>query len=255
MTNKNTKNLGLPLPHIDNMLEGDVHRIVASFELLDAEAARQNRALEELYANKADATDMQNVAAALNGKADAEDTRIALEGKADAAAINTELAGKADKSALTAIDASLAAHSKAAATVKVSGHIQLASDAEATSGTVTTKAITPKQLKAARDAGASPTREDAAVSYTSAGTGSEATGFKLADGTDIAALFGKLDSVEQEQTGTGSFVSDVSLAVNGKVVQLNKKMATPGHCSYCSYCSHCSHCSYCSSSNCACCNG
>ena len=254
MTNENTKNLGLPLPHIDNMLEGDVHRIVASFELLDAEAARQNRALEELYANKADAADMQNVAAALNGKADAEDTRIALQGKADTAAINEELAGKADKSALTATDASLATHSKAAATVKVSGHIQLASDAEATSGTVTTNAVTPKPLKAARDAGASPTRNDTAASYTSAGTGSSATGFKLADGSDIAEIFGKLDNVENAASGAGSFVSDVSLAVNGKIVLLNKKMATPGHCSYCAYCSHCSHCSYCACTS-NCCNG
>lgn len=241
MSNEHTKNLGLPLPHIDNMLEGDVRRLAESFELLDADAARQDKALAELYTGKADAADMQNVTAALKGKADAEATRIALQ-------------DKADKSALAATDASLATHSNAAAAVKVSGHIQLASDAEAASGTVTTKAVTPKQLKAARDAGASPTREDAAVSYTSAGTGAEATGFKLADGTDIAEIFGKLDDVENTASGAGSFVSDVSLAVNGKIVQLNKKMATPGHCSYCSYCSHCSHCSYCQCTS-NCCNG
>ncbi len=228
-----TPHLHLPLPLAEEYPYQSIQKFREALGVLDKDASRQDTAVEKL----------------------ADEMIEALADKADLETVIMDLDGKADKNSLATTDATLAAHRSKAATIEAVGHIRLATDAEATSGTVTTKAVTPKQLKAARDAGASPTRNDTAASYTSAGTGSSATGFKLADGSDIAEIFGKLDNVENAASGTGSFVSDVSLAVNGKVVQLNKKMATPGHCSYCSYCSHCSHCSYCSSSNCACCNG
>ncbi len=241
MVNESTANLKLPLPHPDNLLEDDVHRIKKAFELLDADAARQDDALKEVSSAKADASELQNVLEALQEKADAEAMRISLQ-------------EKADKSACEAISISVITHNSLSASEQASGHIQLASDAEATEGTDCTKAVTPKQLKAVSAAATpSPTRNDLANSYKSAGTGSTDTGFKLANGSDIATLFGKLDSVSNSSSGTGTFISDVSISVSGTAVKLTKTKATPGYCSHCGYCSYCTYCQC--NCNCASCNG
>lgn len=241
MVNESTANLKLPLPHPDNLLEDDVHRIKTAFELLDADSARQDDALKELSSAKADVADLQNVLNALQEKADAEDMHISLQ-------------EKADKSACEAITSSMINHNNLTATEQAPGHIQLASDAEATEGTDSTKAVTPKQLKTVSAAATpSPTRDDRANSYQSAGTGSTNTGFKLANGSDIATLFGKLNSVENSSSGTGTFISDVSIAVSGTAVKLTKTKGTPGYCSHCGYCSYCSYCNC--NCNCNSCNG
>jgi hypothetical protein len=96
------------------------------------------------------------------------------------------------------------------------------------------------------------------------------TGYQIADGSDLAELFGKLKGVENTTSGSGSFVSGVTLSVSGANVRLTQSKATPGycgycsHCGYCSYCTNCTYCTYCTyCSNCgncsdcssACCGG
>ena len=101
----------------------------------------------------------------------------------------------------------------------------------------------------------SPTRDDVAGSYTSGGTGISNTGFKLADGSDIATLFGRLDSVSESVSGSGQLLSDISLSVSGSTLNVAKTMGNPSYCNHCTYCSgsthctYCNHCSYCSYCN------
>ena len=101
----------------------------------------------------------------------------------------------------------------------------------------------------------SPTRDDVAGTYKSAGTGISNTGFKLTDGADIATLFGKLDSVSESVSGSGSFITDVSISASGKTLSVTKTKGNPSHCTYCTYCSASTHCSYCNHcSYCSYCN-
>ncbi|MDE7065720.1 MAG: hypothetical protein K2O70_09685 [Desulfovibrionaceae bacterium] len=227
MIDQKTDYLKLPLPHRDNVLDEDLPRLRTALSRMDAHA----KAADEALTAKAEAADVENALANLDA---------ALEAKAEASAVENALANLD-----TALDAKAdKTHEGVRASTSDLGHVRLATDEEAAAGTDAAKAVTPRQLKAARDAGADPDRDDRSGSYTSAGS-PEATGFKLADDTDIAEIFGKLDDVENATTGGGSFVTDVALSVNGKNVRLTRNMGTPGHCSYCTYCNHCSHCSYC----------
>jgi hypothetical protein len=75
------------------------------------------------------------------------------------------------------------------------------------------------------------------------------TGYQIADGTDLAALLGKLDGVENTTIGSGNIVSDATLSVSGKNVKLTQSKRAPSYCTYCTYCNYCTYCSICS--NCA----
>ena len=88
------------------------------------------------------------------------------------------------------------------------------------------------------------------------------TGFQLANGTDLAAVFGKLMGVENATSGSGDFLSGVSLSVNGTKVKMTQTKRGPAYCTYCTHCSHCaygyycSYCTYCTYCHCDCsCNG
>lgn len=89
-------------------------------------------------------------------------------------------------------------------------------------------------------------------SFTSSNGTATETGYLLADGTDLADIFLNSSDVIMKSTGTGGFVTDVSLdtSVEGKVTFTKTKGAVSycSYCSYCSvtgYCSYCTHCSYC----------
>lgn len=127
MIDTRTPHLTLPLPHVDNLLEEDVARITASLLELDNHAATTD-------------TIMQT-------KADAETVNAALQTKADGQATQAALHGKAEQ---TAVDAALAEHRAVVATTTSTGHLQLATDVEATAGTVTDKAVNPRQLASVR---------------------------------------------------------------------------------------------------------
>jgi hypothetical protein len=75
-------------------------------------------------------------------------------------------------------------------------------------------------------------------SVKTAGT-TTATGFILADGSDLAALFGKLNTASNATSGSGAFVKNVALSVSGKDVILTKTLGAATYCSYCNYCSYC----------------
>jgi hypothetical protein len=224
-TDNRTSHLNLPLPHQDNLLEEDVGRLRDAFVGLDT------------YAGQTDA--------ALSDKADAAATSAALATKADASAIEAALAGKADAQST---QAAITAHAAKSAVSEV-GHVQLATDAEATAGTVTDKAINPKQLKAAADAVTAATtdtsRNEQAASYKSAGSSATATGFKLLNDTDIGTLFGKIDNVTLATSGSGNYVGSIAVALNGKTAQLTQNKIGPAYCSHCGYCTYCGYCSYC----------
>jgi hypothetical protein len=84
-----------------------------------------------------------------------------------------------------------------------------------------------------------------------------ATGYQIADGTDLSELFGKLDAVENAAAGSGAYVSNVTLSVNGKNAKLTQTKAAASYCTYCTnctYCTYCSYCGYCSycAGNCGC---
>jgi hypothetical protein len=82
----------------------------------------------------------------------------------------------------------------------------------------------------------------------------QATGYQLADGTDLAVLFGKLDAVENLTSGSGAYVSNAVLSVNGKTARLTQTKAAASYCTHCTNCTYCTYCSYCSycASNCGC---
>ena len=216
-----TKHLNLPLPHEDNLLEEDVLRLREAFSGLDAHAEQTEDALA--------------------GKADAAAVSAALATKADAAATQTSLNAKANK---TEIEAALAEHLAKSAASEV-GHVQLATDAEAVAGTVVSRAVSPKQLKAAADAVTADvtdtSRNDHAASYKSSGSGATATGFKLLNNTDIGALFGKIDDVTLTTSGAGNYVGSIEVAVSGKTAQITQNKIGPTYCSHCGYCTYCSY--------------
>lgn len=243
-TDNRTGHLNLPLPHQDNLLEEDVQRLRDAISGLDVHAGQTDAALE----TKADSAEVNT---ALAGKADSAAISTAMATKADAAAVQASLALKADK---IAVDANLAEHAEEKAAANKAGHVQLATDAEATAGTVTDKAVSPKQIKSATDAVVSAvtdaSRADKAASYTSAGESATATGFKLLSGADIGTLFGKIDNVTLATAGSGNYVGSVGVSISGKTAQITQNKIGPAYCGYCSYCSYCTYCNC--TSNCAC---
>ena len=78
-----------------------------------------------------------------------------------------------------------------------------------------------------------------ADSFKTAGT-TTATGFKLANDTDLAAIFAK--SVTVATSGSGAFVKDVAASLSSGTLTITKTLGAGGYCSYCSYCSHCVDC-------------
>jgi hypothetical protein len=237
-TDSRTGHLNLPLPHQDNLLEEDVVRLREAISGLDAHAEQTD--------------------AALSGKADASATAAALAAKADASAMETALAGKSDAQST---QAAISTHAAKSAASEV-GHVRLATDAEAAAGEITDKAVNPKQIKAAADAVTAAvtatSRNEQAASYKSSGSSATATGFKLLNDTDIGALFGKIDNVTLETSGSGSYVGSIEVALNGKIAQLTQNKIGPtycshcGYCTYCGYCSHCGYCTYCTYCHCNC---
>jgi hypothetical protein len=219
-TDNRTDHLHLPLPHQDNLLEEDVRRLREALSGLD------------VHAGQTDAT--------LATKADATAVTVALGVKADSATMQSALAAKSDKSET---DSAIAEHLAQAASITTVGHIQLATDAEAADGEITGKAVNPKQMKQLAD----PARNDRANSYKSSGSGATSTGFKLLDDTDLGALFGKIDSVTLETSGSGNYVGSIAVGVTGKAAKITQNKVGPtycSHCGYCSYCSYCTHCAY-----------
>jgi len=104
-------------------------------------------------------------------------------------------------------------------------------------------------------AGDTMTGELVAPSVKSQGTAG-ATGFRIADATDLAALFNKgYASVggarDAGTTGTGSFYyySYTMEQVSATEVRLAFRRVNYNCMSYCAYCSHCTYCTYC---NCNC---
>lgn len=250
MADNKTPHLNLPLPDEENLLEEDVVRLQDALTGLDAYAKKTNIAL----AAKADAA---AVDASLAKKADAAAVNTALETKADAASTSAALALKAVK---TDTDAALSTHAGTKSSTTVAAHLQLATDAEATAGTVTTKGVTPKQMKTATDAVTTAvtsavtnaSRADKAASYTSGGSSATATGFKLLSGDDIGALFGKVDTITVATSGSGAYVSNVAVTVSGKAATVTQTKVAATYCGYCTYCSHCAYCTHCTYCHCNC---
>lgn len=127
------------------------------------------------------------------------------------------------------------------------GFVQLATPAETVAGADATRAVHPQGLASVVGA----TADVAGKTFTSGGESAAATGFKLIDQTDLGTLFGKLDDVENVTSGSGTYVTGVALAVNGKNVRLTQAKGGPVYCGYCTYCVYCSHCVYCTTSNCS----
>lgn len=269
MLDERTPYLGLPLPHPTNRLDEDVLRLREALteldrhaqaldELLESDDATMDTLQELVAAIKADKT---TIDALLTGKAesvhghavaDVAGLAAALAGKAEAAALadhsattagtatagHVRLATTAEavegtdtaKAATPAGVAAAIANNVPEASTTTKGKAQFATNAEAHAGTMTDRAVTPKQL---RDEAVHTANDLAANSYKSAGSGAASTGFKLANDTDIGAIFGKLDGVENTTSGSGGFVQDVALSVNGKNVKMTKTLRAPQYCTYC----------------------
>jgi hypothetical protein len=73
-------------------------------------------------------------------------------------------------------------------------------------------------------------------SVKTAGT-TTATGFKLADATDLAALFARAISVKS--SGSGAFVTTVAASLSGGTLTITQPLGAASYCSYCAYCSYC----------------
>ncbi len=61
------------------------------------------------------------------------------------------------------------------------------------------------------------------------------TGFQIADGTDLATLFGGVDNVTVTTSGTG-FVNNITTTKSGKNITLTQNKGAVAFCTYCTYC-------------------
>jgi hypothetical protein len=88
-------------------------------------------------------------------------------------------------------------------------------------------------------------------SVIKSGGNSTATGYQIANGADLATLFGKLEGVENTYTGAVGYMTDAALSVADKNVRLSETLVAPSYCTYCTYCaSYCSYCTYCTTVRC-----
>jgi hypothetical protein len=86
-------------------------------------------------------------------------------------------------------------------------------------------------------------------SVIKSGGGAASTGFQIADGTDLATLFGKLEGASNAVHSSypaNTFLYRAQLGVSGKNVVLTRYYRAAVYCSYCTYCGYCSYCTYCS---------
>ncbi len=284
--NEKTSYLSLPLPHPRNTLREDCPRLRESLQQLDAHARTTD---EALAARLEQATAADEAIATLQTRATSSEKEQADQGKdlerhadrlaalerrslsatcetaGDVAAKSVILEGYSHYAGASLILSLAETNTAEAPTLSINGGDALpilwGGDAPEPG---TLSAATPWLLTcdgAAWQVTATPrhdrNREEEAAAYTSAGTADE-TRYLLADGTDLADIFARLDSIQLTSAGAGSFVSDVALDIEGKEIVLKKTKATPGFCSYCAHCSHCGYCtyckycSYCTSSQCTC---
>lgn len=78
------------------------------------------------------------------------------------------------------------------------------------------------------------------------------TNFVLSDGTDISDIFLQANDVKLSTSGSGNFVSGISIDTNveGKItITQSRATAMTEYCTYCKYCNYCTHDSNC---NCNC---
>lgn len=235
MVDQKTAYLELPLPHHDNTIDEDCPRLRGALTQIDGHAEQTDQALHQHDAALSTLSE-QN---ALIGRRQDSLERQTEQNKEDIAA-NVPRPSTPDKLGMVRIGEGVDVTEEGVISVEIP-EVPLAGPERA--GLVRPDRDTIS-LDEAGNISADhlpPTRDDTANSYQSSGTAT-ATGFKLADSTDLATIFGKLDVSENLSSGSGAFLKDAALSVDGKTVKLSR---TYGQATYCAYCSYCTYCRYC----------